>query len=508
MMHDHRRNAALLFVVLIGTLSFSWVGLILSDDVLYADSARAWLEQPFPFIGHSHWSLRHTFVLPVAASFALFGENEWSLTGVTTVYFVLLLMVTYRLIADSFSPGAAVWSVIVLICTPLFAVNSTIAGADITELFFIILALYLFHQGTRHGPSPARLFAAGVALGLAFWTRETAVGALPLFVLLFLIGYRVPRRYYWISAAGFATMILAEWIFYWIATGDPFYRIMIDMGFKTTTVSPISLHLRDKGGTGNLYSSYSQLLDPILAILVNQEFGLLFYLLLPASIWIAWSKKLEATQRSLAAMMAGLALLWFLVISYVLTIRDLPRYYSVSAYATGVVAGLWLHHLFTHYARKSAIVLTAMLFGTFFLGLYVENKIPIFADRTYAQLTAQASETLHTDPMTFNRSRFLRHPQTATERASKEDTPPGGLYFYNPNRVDQSYVPGLTLQSAYYRKYTPSPDWLLVERIQPPRMWSGIVLEFLGMDQRLPEKVVKRLNFPVKSVAIYRLPKP
>ena len=499
-MRSHPRNIALLAVVLALTLSVSWVGLMFSDDVLYAAGAMAWLDQPFPHVGETHWSLRHPFVLPVAASFALFGEQELSLVFVTTAYFILIVLLTYRLIADCFGPGRALFAGILLILTPLFAVNATIAGADLTELFFVLLALWLFQTATKDGVHSSLLFASGVAMGLAWWTRETTAGLLVLFFLLFLLGYRVPRRHYWIIAGGFLLMVASEWLYYHLLTGDMWYRIAVDRDQGATFLSQRGQpHLAGNPGTGNL--EVTTWLNPVLTLLVNQEFGLLFYLAVPASIWAWRGRAFSEEQRHLARLFVGLGVVWFVTIGYIIPVRDLPRYYSVTAHAAVVLTALWLAHLFGR-SVKIAVLLTGMLVGLAVLALLVENTMPVFGDRAYVTWTAQAKERVYTDLLTYGRTSFLRKAAGVNDRVGEGVPPPGGLFFHNPNRVELADDP------AFRSRHTPKSDWIEVARIEPKRMFIGRMLEWLRVDRVLPPRIVKRLNTPVDAVAVYRIPGP
>jgi phosphatidylglycerophosphate synthase len=59
----------ILLVVVIAVFSawLGWTGYIESDDQYYASAAVGWMTK-FPYIATGHWGLRHTIVLPIAAS--------------------------------------------------------------------------------------------------------------------------------------------------------------------------------------------------------------------------------------------------------------------------------------------------------------------------------------------------------------------------------------------------------------------------------------------------------
>jgi hypothetical protein len=80
-------------------------------------------------------------------------------------------------------------------CPSLIA-HSHLATVDVGLAAFAVLALWLFHRFV-HQPSPARLIACGLALGLAELAKFTALLLYPLFLLLALValarGERFPR---------------------------------------------------------------------------------------------------------------------------------------------------------------------------------------------------------------------------------------------------------------------------------------------------------------------------
>ena len=67
--------APLAFLALgVALLSVFHVGFQASDDINYLVGALGWLDS-FPYVGNSHWTLRHTITLPTAAFIQLFGMN-------------------------------------------------------------------------------------------------------------------------------------------------------------------------------------------------------------------------------------------------------------------------------------------------------------------------------------------------------------------------------------------------------------------------------------------------
>src|SRR2546421_9525283 len=67
------------------------------DDHSYVEAADGWLAHA-PFIGTTHWHLRHPLVLAIAASFWLFGRSEAALMVPTILCYLGILFLTFRIV--------------------------------------------------------------------------------------------------------------------------------------------------------------------------------------------------------------------------------------------------------------------------------------------------------------------------------------------------------------------------------------------------------------------------
>jgi 4-amino-4-deoxy-L-arabinose transferase-like glycosyltransferase len=125
MRESHYTHLAVLLAAGLSMLHFGWVGFIGSDDALYVEGARSWLHS-FPYLGDTHWALRHTFVIPVALAFRMFGESEASLTLVSLFYYLGNLTVGYLLLARRFHGRQALAACVVLMTVPVMVIWSTV----------------------------------------------------------------------------------------------------------------------------------------------------------------------------------------------------------------------------------------------------------------------------------------------------------------------------------------------------------------------------------------------
>jgi len=488
---QHIKNITILLVVATTMLGLSWVGYMASDDSLYSAGALGWLKDA-PFVGNTHWALRHPLVIPVALSYSLFGVSELSLVLVTTAYFLALLIVTYYIVSVRFDAKTGLLAALLLSTVPLFAFEATIAGVDIVEAFFVVLSLWFFHKATEVKHSFALFLIAGLMAGLAWWTRETTIGLLLFYALLFAVGYRVPRHKYWIMAAGFAVLVIVELAYFWSLTGDPFHRVMVDAGLKKPPIDFVV------PGTGNI--EVSPLLNPIIALLANNEFMLLFFLAIPAAVWAWRERQLAPEQQRFVRLLVGLMIVWFLVVGYGIGLRALPRYFAVTSFAAAVLVGLWLVYRVAMRSRALAIVLAATVVGANLLSVLASNTEPIFAERALVAWLKKNDGQIFTDPETRRAAAFLLEEAGLAGRATKASVPVGAVYFYNPNKVLRE-----NMSQSYTEQYRPQAGWIELERIIPKRKFVGLVLEGLGMDQFFPARLVKRLNWPNEPVVIYRV---
>lgn len=150
----------------------------------------------------------------VAASFRLFGPGEAAARGVSFLFALGALALTWRLTARRFGVERARWAVLLLASAPLFVGFSRIVIFDMALTFFVLAAWWAAEEG-RHG---ARWGYAGAwaAAALALLTKG------PVALLLFLIGAlllplgdapraRVGRFFHPLNLALFVTLV-APWV--------------------------------------------------------------------------------------------------------------------------------------------------------------------------------------------------------------------------------------------------------------------------------------------------------
>ena len=488
-------NLAALGLLTAAALAFAWTGFLGSDDAAYADAARGWLAQ-VPFIGTSHWALRHPLVLPTALSFRLFGVSEASLAAPTVLAFLALIAATYLWLARRLGRDVGFAAAGLLAVTPLFPATASTASVDIVELLFAVLSLMAFDAATRAPKPAARLLLAGALAALAWQSRETTLALLLAYGVLFLFGFGLARRWYWVMAAGFVAVIGTEYLGLWALTGDPLYRLHVDLRHDVVARPAESSEGFDRAG--NVVAG--ALLNPFLMLLANQEFALLFYVAAPAAVWACFLAR-EPGVRRLARLVAVAGLMWFLLVATLgSSLYLVPRYVAMTAFAAVVLVAVWL---LRGVRPALGLAVGAVLVGTNALAIYVDNKDLFFPERALVQVAAEAGGTVHTDPKTLHRADFLLEAAGLRDRVLDMPPAPGALFLHAPNNAAAGSAGPRRFDPAAYR---PQAGWTELRRLDPGRKYSGVVLAALGLDRYLPAALWRRLDRPNPPAVLYRLP--
>ncbi len=476
--------------------TLAWVGFIASDDVTYARGAYGWIEH-FPFVG-GHGTIRYPITIPMALSFLTFGGNEFATALPSLLYLVAFLIVAWRITRDVAGPLPAFFALLACVTNPLLVVEASIANVDLIEMALLFGAWTLCFRCLEDGPDRARLIGAGALVGLAFLARETAIFIVPFFGLLFLAGHRMGRWHYLWIAVGFLAVWSLELLYLGIMTGDPLYRFNISLHHDATIDRSIDL-------AGNVI--VHPLVDPLLVLLINQEFMALMFLAVPLGAWLCFAHTVPGRARHFARLLALFGLCWFVCVGAAQHLLPLnPRYFMITATMACLLAGTALGLIVqqgTARARRAALAGIALLVGTNLAGIYVENRDPTFGEEQFvAALAARPGERIGTDPMTRYRADLLLRWAKASARAVDAPPVPGTLFYYNPARGAK---PNARMDVTRAPLYQPQPGWELVEELTPEPSYLAIALEKAGVDRILPAGIWRKLRHPNESAYLYRV---
>ena len=482
--------AILVAFVFAAMLAVTWVGFIESDDLEYARSGAFWLDD-FPHLGQSHWGLRHLIVLPVAASFALFGRGEGPLLLPTVLYAAGIVAMTGLCVRRVAGTLAGLLAALLVATLPVFVTGASIVYSDIPEAFFVLASLWAYYFATQSGS--ARLFLlSGVFAGCAFITRETTMALLALYLVLFLAA---PRRImdFFRMAAGCLLVIGLDVMWLWAASGDPLWRMHISQRGVAGDNPSLAHFIINSGGLdrhGVIVAPRP--LQALLAIFVNQSMGLLAWAGVPAAIALARRPRF-APGSTAGTLFGGLALVWFLMLSYVfLFMWIVPRYQTVTMVALCVPLAIWLAGRMSAGVRAvPAFVMLALLGSGAALSLVADREL-LFGERGLVAFARIAPGTVRTDPATLRGADWLLELAGLRAKVSAGPCAPGGLCYVNPR-------PRRPLPADWTRQEVPAGAIVLLEVPRQPTI-MGEILVRTGLLGLLPAAVRAKLD-PTPVVA-------
>lgn len=492
---------ALVAVALICTATFH-VGFQASDDASYLSGALGWLEH-FPYVGDSHWTLRHTIVIPAALAIKFFGLNERAVSLIDVLYFIGFVAVNAWYLFRYLGAVAAVVSTALVIVLPGFVVVATYLNPDIAELFFVSLSFWLFVNARVE---PERYFlwlASGLSLGLAFVTRPTAAATVLFFVLVFLVRPAAPRVRYLLLGIGLTAVVAADWTYLTAMTGDVAYRFNVDLNHDRVDRFAEAARVAATGGLldkeGNV--SVNVFLDPLLNLFISQKYVLLFWLLVPA-VFHVWHERAK-DGNDVRALACGLGVVSFLFIALNPKLYLVPRYFIISAWCASVVVGWWLGTLWMEQRRTLFAMLAAGYVLAGALALSVENTDPRFVERQLvAWVRDHPMQSIHVDPETALRSRYLfDFAGLSMNRVIVQPPPPGAVAFFSADRVAQcATLPRCKERAA---DFLPRRGWTELRVIDAAPRLVGRILRATGAERYVPGDVARKLLLPGARVVIY-----
>lgn len=478
------------------------VGFQGGDDSSFLIGALGWI-QSFPYVGESHWTLRHTVTIPAALSIKMFGFNELAITIPTIAYFIAFLAVNAWFIARYLDRRIAAIGTVLLIVLPGFPVVATYLNCDIPELFFVATAFWLV-VGARSDPSERRSWIlAGLLLGLAFVNRQTAASAVIFLGLLFLFLPAVPRSRYVLAGAAFIAIIAIDWLYLTLMTGNPTYRFNLDLHHDQIDRFAMVARVASAGGLidseGNL--SINVFLDPFLVLFASQKYALTFWLALPAAAAL-WRRRSQNSTKPLLLLM-GLGIAHFVFIAANPKLYLVPRYFVIVAWSASVVVAWWIIAIWDagHRLSASCALLAGIITGL--VALSVENTNPRSGERQLVEwVRHNPGQPIHTDPVTAVKAQyFFRFAGLSMDTVSTEAPGPGDTVYYSADRVAECERRSRCGYRA--RDFQPSAGWTQIDTLNAPPRAIGRLVTALGLENSLPRDIARRLTMPGGSQSIF-----
>lgn len=472
-----------LLLVLAICVVYYWHGIGPGDAERYIDAALDWREAPT--LGDNHWALRHFLVLPMAASFALFGANEFAATLPNILYAVALVALTYLFAKRVFGRTVAIVAAGLIATSGFFVARPIELDVYGVEIVFVAIACWLFILAKFEPARLRYLAAAGFFTGLAWTVREQNMFLGVAFGLIVLA-----ERKGFFSAAialagGFAFVLLAEMATYAIAAGEPLYRYLTDLNH--TTVSPGKLESVETAGW--VKTIFRPAKDILLSPLVvpNIAFAAIGYAAFHRDLDKALSEKVRY------------ALFVFLVVSAIGALISsygfyltMPRYYPILCYSLFLLMAVFATICLRKYDdRVGAVILAVIVLANVFAADFSRYNDYDEA-RTLVRIALEGDEPIKTDPMTAFRARYLlafngMDRTQAFERIAPTRAPAAGdLYFKG---------------SAHSLER----GWCVIETVKARRSnWTHWLIRSAHLDRLVGEHIAETVKAP-HDVALVRV---
>jgi 4-amino-4-deoxy-L-arabinose transferase-like glycosyltransferase len=463
----HLGWAVLVLAAAGAAVAIGWVGYIASDDDLYWRGAIAWLTHP-PSAGADHWATRFPLILAFAAMLKAMGQG-YAAFAATALVFYALLVATVGLYAARVAGARAGWIAALLTATlPVVVGNATTVSVDLLEAAALLGGALLLADARGVG----RGLAAGALFGVAVLCRETSVLPLAGLALLFLHGRPVPRVGILAAGVGCAAVLGAEALYQFALTGDPWRRWTIAFHHDSHIDRAANLE-----GNFLLWPP----IDPLLVLLVNDDFGLLFWLL-PVALVAGTTRLLLWPGRRRLVVLSAMAVASFLLVAALTTKLVLnPRYFTLPALVAVIVVAAWADRLAPW--RRGALLAGTVATNLLLLG--VENPHP-----RWPMEALVAAAVAHPDEPVAGVASDVRRADTAIAfarrgRLTPAPAAPGGLQVA---RADAGVA------GEVVARY-PSP---------PTRV--GAMVRALGLAPLVPQRIAPRLFAPEPEMVLIRRP--
>lgn len=219
-----RRSAIVLAVLLASAAALRtgyFTGLQIGDDIVYSRIAVDRLNGKVDVSNTQE--TRTGFLLPILASYALFGPGEHSLVLYNVLCSVGLVAGVFFLARRLFGDDAAPLAALAAAVHPNLVRFASECHTDTPLALWITLALLAFHSALDADPGARRRLLCGVLLGWAYLHKESVVYMAPFFAGHFWI---TRRRWTWYLPVALPVVgvAVAEMIGYAALTGNPVER--------------------------------------------------------------------------------------------------------------------------------------------------------------------------------------------------------------------------------------------------------------------------------------------
>lgn len=472
-METYRRPLTLVALVLLLGLAIAvgWTGYIASDDALYYVGADRWLTHP-PFAGDTHWSTRFPLIWTFDVMLLALGRG-FAAFAATALFWYAVLVAIVAFFVRRIASDRAAWIAALLVGTmPVVIANATTVSIDLLEASMLLSGAWLLGEAGERRKGLLRGVAAGICFGTAILGRETAILSLVGLGPLFLIGKPVRREVFIAAGVGLALVLGAEALFQYAMTGLPLRRY--DIAFHHDSHIDRAANLE-----GNFLIHPA--IDPLLVLLINDDFGLLFWVAI-AAVTAGGRAAVARGVPKPTIVLAAMALADFLLVAVLVHKLVLnPRYFTVPTLLAVVIVAIWLDGL----GNRARWGILALLVATNLGFLSLSNRHPRWEMEALVDACRHhPTDIVYADPVSVRRAAIsLRF--AGLDNARYLPAAPNGLVIVSANDP----VKGVVI--ARY----PSPPTL-----------AGAVVRQMGVARFVPEAIGRRLFSPSPDYVLVRTP--
>ncbi|WP_425090226.1 ArnT family glycosyltransferase [Tropicimonas sp. S265A] len=473
----------LVLAVLLDTGTGNW------DGVRYAEAAFAWNDD-FPYLGDTHWALRHPLVMPMAASLGAFGPSTFALMLPNLIYGAALILATHFFASRALGNRAAFLVTVLVATSPSLVLRPLEIEVRGPEVFFAAMSLWVFLRAADDAPAkPIGFVLSGVFAGLSWLCRESAGYLVPalFFAAVFLAAYGDRLRALLSTAAGFGLVIACELVTYALIAGDAFYRYKIDLGHGGNP--------DEHGLAADLVrADYADwLLEPFQRLLRTDVQGALALIVLAAVVY-AFRRRARFSKAQIKVMVLfGTAGALSLAFSGLLLSLELPRYYPMLIYAGCVIVGVVLAHLVRGRSHLPGFAFAAsMACAGFVLAEYRADytKRVVGAGAVLAQ---RSEVPFHADPRIGSRITVALRLEGMSARDAEARVHATGR---------ETLEEGDLVLHFEADRWEPKPGWQPVDSVAVPWKLSHRLLRKALPDALLPDRLH---GASLRAATLYRV---
>ena len=254
------------------------------------------------------------------------GQN-FAAFAATALVFYVAVVAAIAAFTRAVAGTRAAWIAALLTATmPVVVQHASTVSVDLMEASALMAGALLLGRARDDRAGLLRGLVAGLCFGVAVLCRETSVLPLAGLAPLFLLGRPVPRRVLVAAGVGLAIVLGGEALFQYALTGEPLRRYTIAFHHDE--------HIDRAANMEGNFLLWPPI-DPLLVLLVNDDFGFLFWALAAAMV-VGVRRCVPAGGRPALLVLGAMAAASFLLVSVLVTKLVLnPRYFMLPALRRG-----------------------------------------------------------------------------------------------------------------------------------------------------------------------------